>query len=82
MTPPISELAEDFKDPRSEAAGATPMPEATVATPTVVVKKKATEKIKVRLEQVDPKPSVNLVAKAKCGWVAKDKARCYSFACN
>ena len=82
MTPPISELAEDFKDPKSEAAVATPRPEATVATPTVVGKKKATAEIKDRLDQVDPKPAATLVAKAKCGWVAKDKARCYSFACN
>ena len=73
MTPPISELAEDFKDPRSEAA---------VATPTVVGKKEATAQISSSANQVDPKPGVKIVAKAKFGWVAKAKARCYSFACN
>ena len=84
VTPPISELAEDFKDPRPEAAVATPTAEAAVATPTVVgnKRKEATAQISRSANQVDPKPDVKIVAKAKFGWVAKAKARCDSFACN
>ena len=77
VTPPLVQLAEDFKEPRSEAAVATDVP----ATSTVVGKKKATASNSVPANQVDSKPRVKLVPKAKLGWVKKAKVCCYSFAC-